>query len=107
MSGLLLQTPAGRSLCFPRELGEKLGFDDAAPIRKLKFDTAGFEHVETGKERRKFGWIVLDKYRPYAWEFLMNASAIEIPILVMAIWAPVMRKLSCKADLDAVDTLPV
>jgi len=51
MAPLFLKTSIGCGSCFLLELGKELVLNDASPVRKLKFEPAGFKNIEPGLER--------------------------------------------------------
>src|SRR5260370_8186311 len=89
---LLLKTTVSCRSCFLVKLPEEVVLNYAAPVRKLKLDTAGFEHIEAGMEGQWPALRVLCKYAVELRQPLFDLSAVEIPVLIFAVIAPLMPK---------------
>src|SRR5260370_42602666 len=104
---LLLKTTVSCRSCFLVKLPEEVVLNYAAPVRKLKLDTAGFEHIEAGVNGQWPALRVLCKYAVELGEALLDLSAVEIPVLIFAVIPPVTREPRGEAHLDAVNQLAV
>src|SRR5260370_36252641 len=88
---LLLKTTVSCRSCFLVKLPEEVVLNYAAPVRKLKLDTAGFEHIEAGMEGQWPALSVLCKYVVELREPLLDLRAVEIAVLIVAEKAPCIR----------------